>query len=203
MRFKSMLKRSVLIFSVLTLICVSLIPILPVQGEEEIYDRTLRLHVIANSDSEEDQWLKLQVRDRILELMSATFNEAQSREEAVMMVEDHYDELLRCAKNEIADKGFDYDVNITLTEEYYPTREYEGVSLPAGDYLSLRVLIGAAEGQNWWCVLFPPLCTSSAEPKEKLKAAGFTSPQIRVLTEGESPRYKLKFRFLEYFNKIF
>lgn len=198
-----MLKRAVLIFSILTVISVSLIPLLPIQGEEEIYDKTLRLHVIANSDSEEDQWLKLQVRDRILELMSATFNEAQNREEAVKLVEDHYDELLCCAKNEIADKGFDYDVDITLTEEYYPTREYEGVSLPAGNYLSLRVLIGAAEGQNWWCVLFPPLCTSSAEPKEKLKSAGFTSPQIRVLTEGESPRYKLKFRFLEYFNKIF
>jgi len=198
-----MLKRAILIFSILTVLCVSLIPVLPIQGEEKIYDKTLRLHVIANSDSEEDQWLKLQVRDRILELMSSTFDEANSRKEAIDIVNTHYDELLRCAENEIADKGYDYKVDITLTEEYYPTREYEGVSLPAGNYLSLRVLIGKAEGQNWWCVLFPPLCTSSAEPKKKLKEAGFTSPQIKVLTEGESPKYKLKFRILELFNGFF
>ena len=92
---------------------------------------------------------------------------------------------------------------MTLDREYYPTREYEGVSMPAGTYLSLRVMIGEAKGQNWWCVLYPPLCTSSAKPESTLKQAGFTPAQIRVLTEGESPRYKLKFKFLEFFESLF
>lgn len=197
-----MAKRSLIIFCTLTLLLSLIMPILPLQGEEEVYENTLRLHVLANSDSEEDQCLKLKVRDRILELLAAKLENVTEREEAVKIIEENKAQILSCVKNEIADQGYDYAADITLTKELYPAKEYEGVTLPSGEYLSLRVLIGNAEGQNWWCVLFPALCTSSAKPEKKLKAAGFTSEQIKILTEGDSPKYKLRFKILEIFNKF-
>ena len=196
-----MIKRSLIIFSVLTLLLTIVVPILPLQGEEEIYNNTIRLHVLANSDSKEDQCLKLKVKDRVLELLSAKLEKVNTKKEAIKVIEENKNEILRTAENEIADLGYDYKVNITLTKEKYPTKEYEGVTLPSGEYLSLRILIGDAEGQNWWCVLFPALCTSTAKPKEKLKAAGFTGEQIKILTEADSPKYKLRFKILEIFNK--
>lgn len=198
-----MIKRSLIIFCILTLVIAAVLPLFPLQGEEEIYEKTLRLHVLANSDSEEDQCLKLKIRDRVLEYMSVYLNKAKTKDEAIEIINRHKEDIQNLAANAIADYGYDYSVSLTLTEEYYPTRDYEGVTLPAGSYTSLRILIGKAEGKNWWCVLFPALCTSSAEPKEKLKSAGFSSPQIKILTEGESPKYKLRFKLLEFFENLF
>lgn len=198
-----MIKRSLIIFSLLTLFTAALLPILPLQGEEEIYDKTLRLHVLANSDSYEDQALKLKVRDTLLSEISEFIGRADTRQEAETLVSQHKNQLEEAAEKTVKNNGYKYDVKITLTEEYYPTREYDGIRLPAGRYMSLRVLIGKAEGRNWWCVLFPALCTSSAKAEDELKSAGFTSSQIKVLTEGESPRYKIKFRILEFFESIF
>jgi len=195
-----MTKRSLIIFCTLVFILCALLPVLPLQGEQEIYDNTIRLHVIANSDSEEDQELKLKVRDSVLELMSKEFQNVSTKEEAKEKIEDMKDDISLVVDNTIRNNGYNYSFKITLSKELYPTREYEGVRLPSGEYLSLRILIGEAEGKNWWCVLFPALCTSSAKPKEKLKEAGFSSEQIKILTEGEKPKYVLRFRILELFN---
>lgn len=193
------MKKILICFSTLVFIAALLLPLLPLQGEAEVYENAIRLHVLANSDSEEDQSLKLKVRDSVLELVSKEISECSTRYDAECKVTDIRDDIAIAAQNTVYAEGYDYPVHISLSSEYYPTREYEGVKMPAGTYMSLRVLIGDAEGQNWWCVLYPPLCTSAAKPKNTLKEAGFTPEQIRILTEGESPRYKLKFKILELF----
>ena len=134
----------------------------PIHGEEKIYDSVVRLHVIANSDSEADQTLKLAVRDAILEKSRALIGEAVDRESAAQALEESLDRLAACAEAVIKANGFDYPCRVTLTEEKYPQRSYEGMCFPSGSYCSLQVKIGEHEGQNFWCVLFPSLCLDVA-----------------------------------------
>ena len=197
-----MIKKITICFCTFVFIAAVLLPLLPLEGEAQVYDSAIRLHVLANSDSEEDQALKLKVRDTVLEFVSDEINGCNTRYDAQCKVEDIRDDITIAAQNRIYAEGYDYAVHVTLDNEYYPTREYEGIKMPAGTYLSLRVLIGDAEGQNWWWVLYPPLCTSTAKPESTLKEAGFTPSQIRILTEGESPRYKMKFKILEIFEEL-
>ena len=197
------MKRTMIIFCTLIMVCCMVMPLLPLSGEENIYRNTLRLHVLAHSDSEADQALKLKVRDALLGYIGELTRDCATRYEAQNTVADHTDELTSLAKKAVEDNGCSYPVTIKLGEEYYPTREYEGVRMPAGTYMSLRVLIGDGAGQNWWCVLYPPLCTSASKPQGVLQETGFTPDQIQILTEGESPRYRLKFRVLEILEQLF
>lgn len=169
-----------------------------------IYEGTVRLHVLANSDSEADQTLKLKVRDALLSEMDALLGQSEAKDAATAesVLADELDRFERIAQEVIAENGFDYPVKLTLTEEYYETRSYEGFSLPAGEYTSLRVLIGDARGQNWWCVLFPPLCTTAASAEEALSETGFTKNQVRLLTDQESTSYKIKFKTVEWFSEL-
>ena len=188
------MRRFLIIFSVLTILTVL---ILPVNGEHEIYNRTIRLHVVANSDTQADQTLKLDIRDEILHDVADYLTDCNTKYEAEQILAKQQRQLKETAERVIAERGYDYAVDVVMGEEYYPTREYEGVSLPAGKYYSVRVNIGEAAGQNWWCVLFPPLCVGTATAKDEMIAAGFTPDQIRVLTETDNPRYALKFKVLE------
>ena len=175
--------------------------LMPVHGEGEIYDSVLRLHVLANSDSEEDQALKLKVRDSILAHTRDILEGCKSREEAAKIISEHLNELEATAKERINAEGFDYPVRIELCEEEYPTRNYESMCFPSGSYLSMRVLIGDAEGQNWWCVLFPPLCLSAATEKQSAEdafiAVGLTDNQYKIITETDSATYQVRFKILE------
>ncbi len=176
--------------------------VLPVNGEEEIYDNMIRLHVIANSDSDEDQALKLLVRDAVLE--KVTTIKADDPDEAYIKTKASIEELEVVALERIKEEGYDYSVEITLTEEKYPEREYSGFVLPEGTYTSLRVLIGEAAGQNWWCVLYPPLCTTVAEEREEaFIAAGFTGEQYEAITESQNKSYKIKFKIVEIIKELF
>ena len=167
-----------------------------------IYDGTIRLHVLAASDSKEDQALKLKVRDALLgEVASLTAN-AKDKAEGQAILTAHLQRLETIAEETLAQKGCNDSVEVVLTTEYYPTREYEGLRLPAGEYTSLQVRIGAAEGKNWWCVLFPPVCTSSAKAEKAMTETGFTKNQIRLLTEEEDPQYTVRFRIVEEFSRI-
>ncbi|MBR5515215.1 MAG: stage II sporulation protein R [Clostridia bacterium] len=195
-----MIKRGILIFCIITVLLTVFMPILPLQGEGEVYNETIRLHVLANSDSQKDQELKLKIKDEILKLLAVRLENVNDKDTALRIIKESISEIQQTAKNEISSQGYNYPCTVSVTEEKYPEKEYNGVTLPSGKYLSLRVLIGNAEGQNWWCVLFPTLCTTNAKPKQKLKEAGFTEPQIRILTEDDSPRYKLRFKILEIFN---
>lgn len=174
---------------------------LPVHGEEKIYDTVVRLHVLANSDSEEDQALKLRVRDAVLDATSPLVKECTSQEEAVEILSAHIPDLESAAAAVIRQEGYDYPVTVLLGEEEYPTRTYESCAFPAGTYVSLRVCIGNAEGQNWWCCLFPPLCLSAATAKEDNEDAfiqvGLTKDQYGIITETGKTKYKVRFKILE------
>ena len=188
----------------LTLFLTILVAVCPTKGEAEVYDKVIRLHVLANSDGEEDQALKLKVRDAVLVKAAALTEDCADRAEAEATLAAGTDVLQAEAEKALRENGCDRSVAVTIGKEHYPTREYEGVRLPAGDYCSLRVLIGEAEGQNWWCVLFPPLCVGSAsEVKEEMVSAGFTPGQVKILTDSESPRYVLKFKLLEILGSLF
>lgn len=175
---------------------------LPIHGEEEIYDSVVRLHVLANSDSEEDQALKLQVRDAVLAVTSPLVKDCRSKEEAVAVLEANLPAMEAAARAVIADAGRDDAVAVMLGEESYPTRTYENCCFPAGDYISLRVAIGEAAGQNWWCVLFPPLCLSAAEAKDSdnedaFVQVGLSKDQYGIITETGKTKYKVRFKILE------
>ncbi len=193
-----------IILSILISVAVFLVmnQVIPTKEECEIYDSTVRLHVLANSDSESDQELKLKVRDALLE--EITTYEAKSKEEALYQMEQNKDELIEIARKTIRQNNENYDVTIEIGAEEYPTRYYEDFALPAGNYTSVRVLIGEGEGQNWWCVLYPPLCTSAALEynDESYIEVGLTKDQYSLIT-GDSGRYKIKFKLLELAEEAF
>ena len=190
--------KKLVILTTLVLILAAVAPILPTAEDAQIYDKTLRLHVIASSDGEDDQAVKLQVRDAVLALLAEDLGQVSDRSEAAELVEERRDEIIACAEQVLREAGMEPTVAMELGEEYYPRREYQGARLPAGRYLSLQIKLGESQGRNWWCVLFPTLCTSSAKPADELTDAGFTVGQVRLITDSDSPRYKLKFRLLEF-----
>ena len=170
--------------------------LIPTATDTEIYDSCVRLHVIANSNSESDQELKLKVRDKVLELVSAY--EVESKDEALTKIENDKNKLVELAKSVIEENGYSYDVDVEIGIESYPTRHYEDFSLPAGEYTSVRVKIGEARGENWWCVLYPPLCNygALAYDGDAYTDVGLTKDQYSLIT-GASGDYKVKFKLIE------
>lgn len=170
--------------------------------QNELADKVVRLHVLANSDSEEDQALKLQVRDAVLERAETLLEQSADRNEAEGLLRGRLLEFEDIAAEVIREAGYAYPVTVELEDTEFPTREYDGFTLPAGKYLALRVLIGKAEGQNWWCVVFPPLCTAAAAdvPTSAL-AAGFSEEEISLITE-ENNGYTLKFKAVEFWEQL-
>ena len=168
----------------------------------ELADRVVRLHVIANSDSEEDQALKLQVRDAVLARTEAILRASADRGEAESRLAAALPELERLAEETVAANGFDYGVTAELAETSFPTKDYDGFSLPAGKYLALRLIIGQGAGKNWWCVVFPPLCTAAAaDVPETALAAGLTEDQVSLMT-GDDDGYVLKFKVVEWWEEL-
>lgn len=164
-------------------------------------DNVFRLHVIANSDSDEDQKLKYIVRDKIIEHVNELGKNAKSKEDLINNI--NLDEINNIAKNTIIENGFNYDVEVEIGNFSFPTKTYGDISLPAGFYDALRVKIGASEGQNWWCVMFPPLCfvdiTSGIVPtesKENLKE-NLDSEEYTLISDKDSEDIKLKFKIIE------
>ena len=183
-----------------------IVGLFPVHGESEIYDSVVRLHILANSDSEEDQALKLQVRDAILEVTAPLLESCANRDEAEAVLRAHLPELIETATAVLEAAGHSDPVAIEFDKEEYPERTYDSFCFPAGSYLSLRVLIGNAEGHNWWCCLFPPICraaasVSQAEAEDAFVAVGLTPSQYKIITENEKTVYKVRFKFLEIFQR--
>lgn len=166
---------------------------------EEIRSDVLRLHVIANSDSSVDQNLKLRLRDYILEEGEDIFDGSVNVENAVEKIEPKLSELEKSAETFVKSAGFDYDVKITLSNEYFTTRTYESVTLPAGKYLALRVVIGSGEGHNWWCVMFPPMCVPAADKKDEIENV-FTDKEIKLVES--KPKYEPRFKVVEIYEQI-
>ena len=197
-----MLHKRVLTFTLVLAFLLMGVGFLPIHGEAEIYDTVVRLHVLANSDSEEDQALKLKVRDAILSLTVPLLEDCTSQEEALSRLDGAREDLLAAARGVILEAGRTDGVRIEMGLEEYPTRDYDGVCFPSGTYASVRVCIGAAEGQNWWCCLFPPLClgaatVSSSRAEDACISVGFTPDQYKIITESDRPVYRVRFKLLE------
>ena len=167
--------------------------------QSQLAEKVVRLHVLANSDSEADQALKLKVRDAVLEQATETLRGADSQAEASRRLTDILPELEETARAVITANGYDYGVRAELAETSFPTKEYDGFALPAGEYLALRVLIGEAAGQNWWCVLYPSLCFTNAtcavvdeDGKKELKEA-LSAEEYEMVTAASE--FKIKWFF--------
>lgn len=165
----------------------------------EIRNKVLRLHILANSDTQEDQDLKLAVRDRILEESGTLFNCLDSKEEAEQSVDENLEQIEEIAADEIERQGYDYPVKAERVRMFFDTRVYETFTLPAGQYDAVRVTIGEAEGHNWWCVLYPMLCLPAAQPQEELEQ-NFTESQADMIENAED--YQVEFATVEIIEKI-
>lgn len=171
----------------------------------DISSSVFRLHVIANSNSDEDQSLKYKVRDSLLNYMNNICKNCNSKEEAINIVSEHQEEFKQVALETIRNEGYSYDVKIEIGNFEFPTKHYGDISLPAGFYDALKVEIGKAEGRNWWCVMFPSLCfvdVSSGivpeESKEELQNV-LSDEEYAIISDKSSPNIKLKFKLLELF----
>ena len=173
------------------------------QEQKELADSVIRFHVIANSDSQEDQALKLAVRDRVLEKAESLYPEGATLDQAQAALEGHLSTLSAAGRAVVEEQGYDYPVTAVLEDCWFPTKEYEGFALPAGNYTALRVTIGEGKGQNWWCVAFPPLCLGAASETmdQALEAGHFTSDQGALVT-GDGESYVLKFKAMELLGEI-
>lgn len=172
-----------------------------------ISSSVFRLHVIANSNSIEDQNLKYKVRDNLLDYMNSLCENITTKEEAISMVEKHKEDFKNIALDVIHQEGFDYSVNINVGNFNFPTKTYGDISLPAGMYDALRVEIGTASGQNWWCVMFPSLCfidISSGvveEDSKNLLENNLSEEAYTVVSDNSNTVIKFKFKILELFGK--
>ena len=174
------------------------------EEQNRLADQMIRLHVIANSDREEDQKLKLAVRDRILEVSREFYpSDCTDRRQAENLLKKRLDDLEQAGAEVITQAGYSYPIHAELTQCWFPTKEYNDFALPAGKYTALRVIIGEGEGKNWWCVAFPPLCAGVAgQSVEWAEQAGyFTSEQAQLMTR-EGDGYILKFYGMELIGKI-
>lgn len=167
-------------------------------------ENVFRLHVIANSDSKEDQDLKYKVRDNLIKYMNSISKDVSTKEDAIKLANENIDNFYNIAKNTILENGFNYDVNIEIGNFDFPTKTYGDISLPAGFYDALRVKIGEAKGKNWWCVMFPSLCFVDIsngivpeESKESLQAN--LNYEDYNLISSDDAEYKLKFKLVELF----
>ena len=172
-------------------------------SEGALAGQVLRLHVVANSDSEEDQALKLLARDAVLELASRLLDGVSDRARAEEILSAHLDELAQAGAEALAAQGCSDPVTAEIADQWFPTREYATFSLPAGQYRALRITIGAGAGRNWWCVVFPPLCLASvAEESVETAAEGVLSQDQVALITGQDGGYVLKFRLIEWWQEL-
>lgn len=169
------------------------------RSQTALADQVIRLHVLANSDSEADQALKLKVRDRVLETAEEYFTPGATLEETQAVLTAHLADIAAAGAEQVAEEGYQYPVTVSIEENYwFPTKEYTDFALPAGNYTALRVVIGEGGGQNWWCVVFPPLCLGSVSETAAQTAlsGGFSEDQVSLIT-GEDEGYVVKFKAIE------
>lgn len=182
--------RSCAMLCAIILLAGLIIAVIPTEAEASIYNDTVRLHILANSDSEEDQSIKLLLRDFLLAEYDEYLSCAKSKGEAEAMIGDILPEIEAEARGFLSSIGCEDGVRVDMGTEWFGTREYESFSLPEGYYTSLIVRIGKAEGQNWWCVMYPPMCLGVAVSSPN----GYTKEEERLITSGKR---NIKFKLLE------
>ena len=170
--------------------------------QDDLQEKMIRLHVIANSDSDADQTLKLHVRDAVLCRAEDILKQSADMTEARQRLTEALPAIGDAAAQELAAQGSGYAVSVSLEDTEFPRKTYDGFALPAGEYLALRVVIGAGEGRNWWCVVYPPLCTAAACELEGVALeGGMTADDLSLMT-GENAGYVLRFRSLELWERL-
>lgn len=205
--FKNPKFKIIIILSFLLFVYTSICAISYAQNvSTDIANSVFRLHVIANSDSTEDQNLKYIVRDNLLKYMNEICKNCSSKEDAIKLVKENSDSFEQIALDTIKENGYEYDVNINIGTFEFPTKTYGDISLPAGYYDALRVEIGEAKGQNWWCVMFPPLCfvdiSSGVVPDEskELMEDNLSDEEFALISNKSDSEIQFKFKLLEFFN---
>ena len=173
----------------------------------DIEDSVLRLHIVANSDSDEDQALNLKVRDEVVDRCGFLFENCVSAEQSIKTAADNIGFIKYVAEQVITENGYNYDADCQVTQCSFPTKQYERpgdsvVSLPRGEYNALNIKIGAAKGKNWWCVMYPPLCfvdgvASVPDETDELLKSQLTASEYELITESDRPEIKIKFKIAE------
>lgn len=169
-----------------------------IETSENISDQVFRLHILANSDSAEDQQLKLKVRDEILKKGETVFASSNSLEETIELCKNNIALFQQTAEQCLKDNGSDYDVKVYVDKEYFNTREYDEITLPSGIYNALKIEIGQGKGHNWWCVMFPAICLSSVTDDELNK---YLSEDEQKLVNSDS-KYEVRFKIVEIYEKV-
>ena len=213
---KIKIRLSILILSLVAIISIMTISI---SGEvkkisnasQDYKDKLIRFHVIANSDSDEDQNLKLKVRDAVINYLQPKLLESESIEESELIIKREYSELEKISKNIILQNGYNYDVKIGIDYSEFPTNQYSNVVLPSGEYKALKIIIGEGSGKNWWCVMFPPLCFVDEEKgiidkdtDDKLREV-LTEEEYNLIaqkTSNQTNRVQIKFKIVEIVQNI-
>ncbi len=173
----------------------------------DLSNNLLRLHIVANSDSDDDQSLKLKVRDCLIEYLNSIVSPSNTKDEVVEILKEHINDMRNIALKAIYENGFDYDVTISLDHIDFPTKTYSDVSLPAGLYDAIDVHIGNSNGHNWWCVMFPPLCLVNdgtmemSEDSENNLKENLDSEDYNLIMQNNKT-YEFKFKIVEIINKL-
>ena len=166
---------------------------------KNIREDVVRLHILANSDSEADQNVKLAVRDALLECGAEIFSGTADKNNAAEYLETEKEKLTETANRVLKENGFDYSAQVFLVNEYFNTRTYENFTMPAGEYLALKVILGEGKGHNWWCVMFPPLCLPAASEQTDINAV-FSENGVKII-EGNKG-YEIRFKIVEIIEDI-
>lgn len=176
---------------------------------KNISNNFLRLHIIANSDSTDDQILKYKIRDSVIEYMSSYFDDVKTKDEALNILNDHIDEIYNIAFEIASSNGYSYPITVSVGNFYFPTREYDEITLPEGCYDALKIELGESKGQNWWCVMFPSICLidnynqNFSNDSEKLLQQNLDSEEYSIIcNENKSVELKIKFKLIELFENI-
>lgn len=174
-------------------------------AQKNIADGVLRLHIIANSNSEEDTELKLKVRDRIIEEGICIFEKTENKEKAKAFINENLEKICEIASDEIKKQGYSYEVRAEVGEFMFPVKFYENLMLPSGRYEALRIVIGEGKGENWWCVLYPPMCALdglTVERGQKQLENELTKEEYRIVSE-KNPPAQIRFKIVDMVNSLF
>ena len=207
-------KKHILTFSILVGIIITYILSAKEKDDssiqKDIAKKVIRFHVLANSDSKQDQELKLKVKDAIVNYLNPYMSESKSLEESEAILSEHTDNIIEIANNTIISEGYSYSVNAYFCEDFFPTKSYGDVTLPAGDYTAYRIEIGEHQGKNWWCILYPPLCFVDAtygvlpdDSKTMLKNVLDEDEFDAITGNVNSDNTQFRFKYLTFLNSLF
>ena len=200
MKTKTTDKLQIWELSLLVALCITLFTGLWAQAKQnDLAQELVRLHIVAESDSEEDQAVKLMVRDAVLEVLEPKLVGIETQHDAQELIDGELSSLTILAKSVLEEQGHECEAKASVATETFPTRNYDGFALPAGDYVSLRIVLGEGGGKNWWCVVFPPLCMTSVENADAFSELSEENAKLIVTDENE---YVLKFHIIEWFERV-